>query len=93
MRKHSTNNSNDGDEEDEEFDVSDVHAKPENWQASALITRSQKRQTDKHPFTPAYAWLEPITVSPDCSSFAKSILSRRSVITKIKWSGLKLHRT
>lgn len=68
-----------GDEEGEDFDVSDVGAKPGNSQVSALTTHFQKRQTSpcKFPFTPA-TWMEMLSVSPDCFSFAKAVLSHNN---------------
>lgn len=58
----------------EDFHISGVQAKPGNSQALVLTTRSQKRWPSEHPLTLAYAWME-IAISPDCFSFAKSVLA------------------
>lgn len=56
-----------------DFRISGVQA-PGNSQALVLATRSQKRWPAEHPLTLAYAWME-ISISPDCFSFAKSVLA------------------
>lgn len=55
------------------FHISGIQP-PGNSQALVLTTRSQKRWPSEHPLTLAYAWME-ISISPDCFSFAKSVLA------------------
>lgn len=78
-----------GEEEQEEgqdgdLGVSDAQVQPENAQASVLTISSRKRYLF-HPFTPAYAWMKMILISPEYFSFAKSVLSHNTK-DQVVWS-------